>query len=420
MCNKTETAAIVGSGNNWGEILASAAVVGRTVVSGQDPTVGLGGFIGGGGHGPLSSRYGLAADQILQATVVTTEGRILVANEAQNQDLLWAIRGGGPGLYGIVVEYVMRTYPLPKTVVLGTIDVTMMDNSTGAVADASWKALASLTSSIPDLMDAGITGNGNAITRDIITNESMSSQRGIELSMTLFGYNMTVEAFESLLAPVKGRIVEHAGNQSLRISTSTPVILPSYLSLMDALNPDPSHCGDISVISSRLLGRSELTEISLEKLESHLKKITKTQVATDQCRLVYGLQGGPGPRDVEMNMRGALTPAWRRAYLHLLGTGAIVNTTNSTPQEALSAAGTWTNENSEEAWRQWAPDSGAYINEANPFNSNFKKDFYGGHYDRLLEIKNKYDPTASLFVQAGVGSDQWDYSLDSGKLCRKS
>lgn len=106
-------------------------------MSGQDPTVGLGGFIGGGGHGPLSSHYGLAADQILQATVVTTAGKVLVANDAQNQDLLWAIRGGGPGLYGIVVEYVMRTFPLPTSVALGTISITMIDNSTAETVDAS-------------------------------------------------------------------------------------------------------------------------------------------------------------------------------------------------------------------------------------------------------------------------------------------
>lgn len=417
--NKSENVIITGSGNNWGEILKAAAAIGRTVVSGQDPTVGLGGFIGGGGHGPLSSHYGLAADQILQATVVTTAGKVLVANDAQNQDLLWAIRGGGPGLYGIVVEYVMRTFPLPTSVALGTISITMIDNSTAETVDASWKALAALSNSLPDLMDAGITGNGNAITRDITTHRSTSAQRGIELSMTLFGYNMSAVAYKSLLEPVNTSIVRHAGNQSLLIEFSEPTILASYSALFDVLNPVPSHCGDISLISSRLLGRTELTEISLETLEGHLRNVTKTQVPTDQCRLVYGLQGGPGPRNVEKTMRGALTPAWRKAYIHLLGTGAIVNTTSSTPQEALAAAGAWTEEHKEPAWRNWGPDSGSYINEANPFNSNFKYDFYGGNYERLLEIKEKYDPTASLFVQAGVGSHQWEYNLNSGKLCQK-
>ncbi|KAK1705294.1 hypothetical protein BDP67DRAFT_416630, partial [Colletotrichum lupini] len=66
-----------------------------------------------------------------------------------------------------------------------------------------------------------------------------------------------------------------------------------------------------------------------------------------------------------------------------------------------------------------APGASAYVNEANPFNSNFQEDFYGGNYDRLLEIKDKYGPTASLYVRSGVGSHKWDYNLTAGKLCRK-
>lgn len=66
----------------------------------------------------------------------------------------------------------------------------------------------------------------------------------------------------------------------------------------------------------------------------------------------------------------------------------------------------------------WAPDTGAYMNEANTFNTHWKKDFYGVYYEELLGIKMKYDPGESLFVRNGVGSDRWDYDLDSGLLCR--
>lgn len=76
------------------------------------------------------------------------------------------------------------------------------------------------------------------------------------------------------------------------------------------------------------------------------------------------------------------------------------------------------NENKETIWREWAPDTGSYMNEGNCFNTDFKHDFYGTSYDRLLEIKRKYDPSESLFVLTGVGSDEWDYNLNSGKLCR--
>ena len=88
-----QTAVIVGSGHVWDDLYAAADKIGKTVVGGGEPTVGLGGHIQGGGHGPLTSILGMAADQVLQATIVTTKGKVLVVNEVRNQDLYWAIRG---------------------------------------------------------------------------------------------------------------------------------------------------------------------------------------------------------------------------------------------------------------------------------------------------------------------------------------
>lgn len=415
--NGTEHAAIIGSGSNWGEVLQSAAAIGRTVVSGQDSTVGLGGFIGGGGHGPLSSHYGLAADQVLQATVVTTEGQVLVANEAQNQDLLWAIRGGGPGVFGVVTEYVLRTHPIPRNVVMSTLSISIIDNSTEA-AGASWDALALLYQSLPDLMDLGMTGSGRATTVNM-PQSGAALERGIELSVTFFAYNTTATAFESLLEPINQEILSDGRNQSLSVQLSDPTTFSSFISFFTHLNSSPSRGGDISLVSSRLLGRRELSSIELPSLRSYLQRITLSRVEGRTSMLVFGLQGGLGPKGVELTMRGALSPAWREAYMHLISTGANINTTDSTPHDALTAAAIWVEENKEAVWREWAPKSGAYINEANPFNGNFQYDFFGGNYDRLVSIKEKYDPTASLFALSSVGSHLWDYNLNTGKLCQK-
>ena len=61
---------------------------------------------------------------------------------------------------------------------------------------------------------------------------------------------------------------------------------------------------------------------------------------------------------------------------------------------------------------------GAYMNEANPYNSNWKHDFFGENYDKLAAIKRKYDPTESLYAVSRVGAEWWDYDLQTGKLCR--
>lgn len=75
------------------DIYAKAAQHDRILVGGMDPNVGIGGYITGGGHSPISGQYGLAADQVLQMEMVTPDGELVIANEATNTDLFWAMRG---------------------------------------------------------------------------------------------------------------------------------------------------------------------------------------------------------------------------------------------------------------------------------------------------------------------------------------
>ncbi|RYP50622.1 hypothetical protein DL768_003904 [Monosporascus sp. mg162] len=78
---------------------------GLVVVGGTCPSVGFaGGYSQGGGHGYLVSRYGLGADQALEWEVVTMDGSHISASPSQNQDLYWALSGGGGGTYAAVVS----------------------------------------------------------------------------------------------------------------------------------------------------------------------------------------------------------------------------------------------------------------------------------------------------------------------------
>jgi FAD/FMN-containing dehydrogenase len=73
--------------------------INQTIVGGGAKTVGIGGYITGGGHSILAPRYGLGTDQVLEMEVVTPLGEIITANECQNQDLFWAMRGVGHDPY---------------------------------------------------------------------------------------------------------------------------------------------------------------------------------------------------------------------------------------------------------------------------------------------------------------------------------
>ena len=88
-------AVTVGSGAQMGNLYAYLAKQNFMVVGGADPNVGLGGWLTGGGHSPLSGKYGLGPDNVVQLELVTPRGEVVTANECKNPDLFFAMRGVG-------------------------------------------------------------------------------------------------------------------------------------------------------------------------------------------------------------------------------------------------------------------------------------------------------------------------------------
>ncbi|KAF5981097.1 isoamyl alcohol oxidase [Fusarium coicis] len=409
--NKTDTVLIAASGLIYGDAVGHALKYGHVIVSGNDATVGLGGHIQGGGHGPLSSTFGLAADNIYQVRIVTTQGHILTADATQNQDLLWAIRGGGAGQYGIVTEYVLKAYPAPSVIETG-FTISPRGNSLAAY-EATWNAFSELMRLLPDLMDAGLAGA--AVVQG-------NYKAGVSINQGFYAFNKSKTATEKLVQMAIDKINAFTGNDSsiLSIVASNTTVYPTYKGFFEALNAGGSNqAGAYSMPSSRLLGRRETSDINEKTLVSYLKRMLTNSDPEASGMAVIGLQGGPGPAETPKSMRGALLPAWRSTYLHTMSYSLTLDST-LTPAETLAKGARELNDSKEKLWQEWAPDTGAYMNEANPCNPHFKKDFYGAFYSRLLEVKEKYDPTESLWVLSGVGSDAWDYSLDTGKLCRGS
>lgn len=87
------------------------------VVGGSSTTVGAaGGWITGGGHSALSPTYGLGVDNVQQLTAVLPNGTYVVANRCQNKDIFYALRGGGGGTFGVIMEMVSPlSYPRRKS-----------------------------------------------------------------------------------------------------------------------------------------------------------------------------------------------------------------------------------------------------------------------------------------------------------------
>jgi len=167
------------------------------------------------GHAPLSNQYGMGADQFVEFKVVTADGKLKVANKVANPDLFWALRGGGGGTFGIVVEATVKAHlHVPITAyawwinstdsvlsgALSAVGSNLLGSLGGLVTskgiEAVTKASAELAKALPDIGDAGNSAYIYKLPNAI---------RGVALSI---GKNATKEHAVSTWKPVLERMAK--------------------------------------------------------------------------------------------------------------------------------------------------------------------------------------------------------------------
>ncbi|WP_051286555.1 FAD-binding oxidoreductase [Salinimicrobium terrae] len=107
--------AIVQGGATVGEFDAAAQKHGLATTTGTVSTIGIGGLALGGGSGYLSRRFGMTLDNVVSVEIVTADGRHILASAEENSDLFWAVRGGG-GNFGIVTSFKFRLHKVGRKV----------------------------------------------------------------------------------------------------------------------------------------------------------------------------------------------------------------------------------------------------------------------------------------------------------------
>lgn len=135
----------VGAGVRWGRLLHELEGTGLVALAGSNPTINIAAFTLGGGHSSLGRSFGLAAHSLLALEMVAADGRALRVSGGDDDELLWALKGGG-GQFGVVTALEFRLHPAPASGQLYGGKLTFP----AAVASPVLRALADVAASAPE------------------------------------------------------------------------------------------------------------------------------------------------------------------------------------------------------------------------------------------------------------------------------
>ncbi|KAE8379903.1 hypothetical protein BDV26DRAFT_279974 [Aspergillus bertholletiae] len=387
-------AVTIAAGVSLQELYAAAATKNRTVVAGSSHTVGAaGGYIQGGGHSILGPWKGMASDNALEFTVVTAKGELVVANRYQNKDLFWALRGGGGGTFGVVVSVTVRTFN-EVPVILTSLNITT------SVGDPQyWDAVTAFHESLPKINDA--KGAGYYWISPII-NLTENSTVSAFTQIFIFPNQTDTALADRLYAPLISNLNGTRGVFTQYASYPIPSVGFVFSDLL--LAGDSDSTGSIGLLGSRLFSRDLLSSNNgSRKLTSALRSLRPDPGSAILGHLVAGGAVASNAGKID----SALNPAWRKAITHIVVPRGWEPNATLAEQEAVKKNLTDVEVPILRSV-EGADKMGAYLNEANAYESEFQESFWGENYQRLLTIKKKWDPEGLFVVRRGVGSEQWD------------
>lgn len=357
-----------GSGVDMEAAYAFADEHNVTVLGGYAPTISLsGGYVQGGGHSILSPVYGLAVDRVLQFKVVTPDGVYRTANACQNQDLFWALRGGGGGTFSIVVEATHQVEPAVSFVV-ASIDFT--SNSTNLIPFYGILVDNALT-----WASQGWGGHINGA------------------SVILLSPLLTLSDATDSMTPAALYAEAQGGSANFTEYTSFYSFFEEFVVIGD----NGGGVGEIDITNDFLMPKEVFVHADSR---AQLVDFFASFIAAGNTPYVPVV--GPYLYNYTANSTSA-TPAWRDT-LWLVGADyswrwnstlverqAVVETSESQAEILVKLTG-----------------GAMYVSEATPFTSNWQDAFWGKNYAHLLAIKHKYDPDGVLSCWQCVG---WEDQL---------
>lgn len=327
-----------------------AQAFGLATPLGINSTTGVAGLTLGGGFGWLSRRYGMTVDNLISADVVTADGELLHASADSNEDLSWAIRGGG-GNFGVVTSFVFALHPVGP-MVFGGLVVLPLDQARGALV--KYRAAAS---DMPDELSVW------AVLRLAPPLPFLPSDvHGKPVIIFAMCYTGPTANGPSAVAPVKTfgtPVGEHLGEMP-------------YTMWQKAFDP-------LLAPGSRNYWKSHnLASIDDGLIEALLQSIQN--LPSPQCEIFFGQIGGQTQR----------VPVNATAY------------SSRDTQYAMNVHGRWEDPADDDRCIAWARaffDASApfslgsvYVNFMTQEEAGRVADAYGPNYERLVAVKSRYDP----------------------------
>lgn len=297
------------------------------------------------GHGPLSSTYGMAADNVLEIRVVTPDGVPRTANPCVNPDLFWALRGGGGGTFGVLTSVTMKAYPSPQTSV-HTFYLTIPTNGNLTLF---WDLVAYTMSELPRFKDGGMQGYS--------TIASPGTVPGFDNWVWTWSFNLYDKpngTAEALFAPLAAKLDPLNGTSI--IYSSDAYWYSDFFKMWNSTIDFEAVADGGPALGSRLLPAESLAD--QKRISSVLQGLVapkpgQAAALQMQAHLVASKHTG---RDTNVSM----TPAWSNAVVHFIVAEGFRD--NDTFAQAQPTLNSMTYEQVA-LLKGLAPNSGAYQNE---------------------------------------------------------
>jgi FAD/FMN-containing dehydrogenase len=363
--------AVVGPGAQLVDVYRRLASAGATIPAGSCPSVGVGGHALGGGMGLAGRRFGLTCDNVVSLRIVTADGRLVTADADTNPDLYWACRGGGGGNFGIVTRFEMRTHRVGNA---SWFFVSWPWASAGA-ALAAWQALApDTTSRLTSIFSLSTGSSGPTVT-------ALGQYFGSEAKL------------RSLVRPL-------SAVAGARLSSGTS----GYF----ALQKRWAGCASISTTACHTDGAKPGGTLPRARFAAKSDYVAEPLSSAGRAALLAAIERrqsqGAGSGALLLDAYGGainrVAPD-ATAFVHremLFGIQELAYFGSADQTRALS----WLR-STHAALAPYTTGAG-YQNYIDPALRGWRRAYYGANYDRLVDVKRRYDPDEVLRFAQAIGT----------------